>query len=402
MGERKMVAGSSLRLSTSRAFGALMVAVLMVHCLSDAAPIGVETLEDAADAEFDNAELGEAAELAVGESDTETVGEMSDYAATIKKVEEDLKKKKDEAKKKFDENMKKASATFAKLYAPIKDGPAPALDSPLGTDGQSGVSSMAQWAFGAKVEAMSTIAHKKIEKMEKELEENRYRHFSTAVCKEVLQSNVPAIGDLKFNAERDRIDHELKHQKAELKRKIAYDRADMGHKIASFKLWEKDSSWEADGGLTGPDPDLTHMMTSGQSNKMGASRVGELVQAAHWAFARQKAHAIESYSRNRKELKEQMKKSTEAHDLTLCRTGRKPENPQLRYELKKAKGALKQELTNMPADAVKAAEEKEKEKKEEEGEKQADAEGPGEEYGDLGEAGPGMSNSLDLPEAGRS
>merc|ERR1711998_204167 len=116
MGERKMVAGSSLRLSTSRAFGALMVAVLMVHCLSDAAPIGVETLEDAADAEFDNAELGEAAELAVGESDTETVGEMSDYAATkkkleegIKKVEEDLKKKKDEAKKKFDENMKKAS-----------------------------------------------------------------------------------------------------------------------------------------------------------------------------------------------------------------------------------------------------------------------------------------------------
>merc|ERR1711998_466481 len=372
MGERKMVAGSSLRLSTSRAFGALMVAVLMVHCLSDAAPIGVETLEDAADAEFDNAELGEAAELAVGESDTETVGEMSDYAATIKKVEEDLKKKKEDAKKKFDENMKEASATFAKLYAPIKDGPAPALESPLGTDGQSGVSSMAQWAFGAKVEAMSTIAHKKIEKMEKELEENRYRHFSTAVCKEVLQSNVPAIGDLKFNAERDRIDHELKHQKAELKHKIAYDRADMGHKIASFKLWEKDSAWEADGGLTGPDPDLTHMMTEGQSHKMGASRVGELVQAAHWAFARQKAHAIEFYSRNKRELKKQLKKITEAHDLTLCRTGRKPENPQLKYELEKAKGSLQKELANAPPEAQKAAAEKEQQKKVEEQQKKVD------------------------------
>merc|ERR1711998_117634 len=239
MGERKMVAGSSLRLSTSRAFGALMVAVLMVHCLSDAAPIGVETLEDAADAEFDNAELGEAAALAVDESATETVGEMSDYAATkkkledeIKKTEDALKKKKDAAKAKFDESRKKTSSTFAKLYAPVKDGPAPALESPLGTDGQSGVSSMAQWAFATQVEAMSTIAHKKIEKLEKELEDNRYRHFSTAVCKEVLQSNVPAIGDLKFKAERDRIEKELKKQKDALKHKIAYDRADMGHKIA--------------------------------------------------------------------------------------------------------------------------------------------------------------------------
>jgi len=327
-----------------------------------------------------------------------------------------LKKKKAAAKKNFDEQMKKTSATFAKLYAPIKKGPAPALESPLGNEGQSGVSSMAQWAFASQVEAFSTIAHKKIEKLEKELDENRYRHFSTAVCKEVLQSKEPAIGDLKFKAERERIDEEQKKQKKQLRQKIAFDRADMGHKIASFKLWQKDSSWEADGGLTGPDPDITHMMTQGQSHKMGASRVGELVQAAHWAFARQKAHAIEFWERNRNELKKQLKKLTTQHDLTLCRTGRKPENPELKYQLDKAKGALKQELSNMPADAQKAAEEKEAEKKVEETEKkveaakkaeESDAKASGDaaaapaEYGDLGEAGP-EAPSLDLPETGRS
>ena len=146
----------------------------------------------------------------------------------------------------------------------------------------------------------------------------------------------------------------------------------MGHKIASFKLWQNDESWAADGGMTGPDPAVTHMMAEGASHKMGASRVGELVQAAHvcstlltihfddcrlaqWAFARQKAHAIDSWERNRGELQKQLKTLTEAHDLTLCRTGRKPENPQLRYQLKKAKGSLKNELQSMPADVQKAA-----------------------------------------------
>merc|ERR1711959_208953 len=101
-------------------------------------------------------------------------------------------------------------------------------------------------------------------------------------------------------------------------------------------------------------------MTEGQSHKMGASRVGELVQAAHWAFARQKAHAIDFWERNRDELKKQLKKLTESHDLTLCRTGRKPENPQLKYELAKAKGSLKQELANAPPEVQKEAAEKEK------------------------------------------
>merc|ERR1719409_2430504 len=140
--------------------------------------------------------------------------------------------------------MKKASATFAKLYAPKKKGAPPLLDSPLGTDGQSGVSSMAQWAYATQVEALTKIAHKKIAKYHKELDENRFRHFSTAVCKEVLKSKVPAIGDIAFKMKREKIEKQQKDQK-----------------IAPFKLWERDSSWAADGGLTGPDPDTVHMMT---------------------------------------------------------------------------------------------------------------------------------------------
>merc|ERR1711990_204674 len=222
---------------------------------------------------------------------------------------------------------------------------------------------MAQWAYARTCETLSKIAHKKMEKIEKELDENRYRHFSTAVCKEVLQSKVDAIGDLKFQADEKNIDKQLAEQKKQLAKKIAYDRADMGHKVASYKLWEQDSAWAGDGGLTGQDPDMTHMMTEGQNHKMGASRVGELVQAAHWAFARQKAHAIEFYERNRRELMKEKAKITEAHDLTLCRTGRKPPNPQLKYELEKAKGSLAKQLANMPAEAQEKAKEADAEKK---------------------------------------
>lgn len=388
---------------------ACAVAVVLIHCL-DAAPLmsaDVESLRDAADAEeFANNDLGESAEAGVEASEVQEVGEMADYGATkkklegeIKKIEEDLKKKKDAAKKNFDASMKKTSATFAKLYAPAKKGPAPLLDSPLGTDGQSGVSSLGSWAYAHTCQVLTTIAHKKIAKLEKELDENRYRHFSTAVCKEVLQSKVDAIGDLKYQADEKSIDKQLAEQKQQLAHKIAYDRADMGHKVASYKLWEQDSAWAGDGGLTGQDPDMTHMMTEGQNNKMGASRVGELVQAAHWAYARQKAHAIEFYARNRKELMAQKKKLTEAHDLTLCRTGRKPPNPQLKYELDKAKKGLAKQLSNMPAEAQEKAKAAESEKKEEAAEKKVEtakkeekeaekkSEAPAkEEEGDLGES----------------
>jgi hypothetical protein len=387
------------------------VAVVLIHCL-DAAPImnaDVEALSDAAAAEeFSNNDLGESAEVGMEATEVEEVGEMADYAATkkklegeLKKIEEDLKKKKAAAKKNFDDQMKKTSATFAKLYAPKKKGPSPLLDSPLGTDGQSGVSNMAQWAYAHTCETLSKLAHKKMEKIEKEMDENRYRHFSTAVCKEVLQSKVDAIGDLKFAAEEKRINGQLKEQKASLAKKMAYDRADMGNKVASYKVWERDQAWASDGGLTGQDADMTHMMTEGQNHKMGASRVGELVQAAHWAFARQKAHAIEFYERNRRELMKEKAKITEAHDLTLCRTGRKPPNPQLKYELQKAKGSLAKQLANMPAEAqeqakeaeekksVEGAEKKVEEAKKEEKEEEKKAEEPKaseEDQGDLGES----------------
>merc|ERR1711998_227940 len=102
--------------------------------------------------------------------ETEQAGEGAEYAAKkkklegkIKKVEKDLKKKKAAAKKKFDTQMKKASKVFAKLYAPIKKGPTPKLNSPLGSDGQSGISSMARWAYATSVASWSKIAHKKID-----------------------------------------------------------------------------------------------------------------------------------------------------------------------------------------------------------------------------------------------
>lgn len=385
--------------------------------LADAAPIGAVALNDAAEAEYaSQQDLGESVDDAADEA--AEVGEMEDYKTTkkklegeIKKVEDGLKKQKATAKKGFDAQMKKASKTFAKLYAPSKKGPSPELQSPLGTDGQSGISSMAQWAFASRVEALTRIAHKKIAKLEKQLDENRFAHFSTAVCKEVLKSKVQAIGDIKFKMERESIESKLKQEKAALEKKIAFDRADMQHKVASFKLWERDSSWAADGGMTGPDPDSVRMMTEGAAHKMGASRVGELVQAAHWAFARQKVHAFEFYSRNRKKLKEELKKVTKQHDLTLCRTGRKPENPQLKYELNKAKKGLKKELENMPAAAQAKAKEKAAEKKADKAEKKVEAakkeekkeekkaEKPKEEDDsdeDLGEAGPGELDETNL------
>merc|ERR1719261_664807 len=63
-----------------------------------------------------------------------------------------------------------------------------------------------------------------------------------------------------------------------------------------------------DGGITGPDPTKTHMLSPGETMKMSASRVGELKQAAHWAFARAKANSINVWERNRKKLLKQMKK----------------------------------------------------------------------------------------------
>merc|ERR1712159_753778 len=267
--------------------------------------------------------------------------------------------------------MKKTSKIFAKLYAPIKKGPSPKLGAPLGMDGQSGISSMARWAFATQVAAWVKLAHKKIDRYEMLLQENRFRHFSTAVCKEVLKSKVDAIGDLQYKKKKSDVMKALKKQKKMLNQKVAFDRADMEHKVASFTLWNKNTEFAANGGIAGYDPKKTHMMTSGQSHKMGSSRQGELVQAAHWAFARQKAHAIDFYGTNVAKLKKRRDLYQKQHDLTLCRTGRKPNSPHLKFELERAKKALKKQIKKMPAKAKKKATKKALKKKAKKAKKKA-------------------------------
>jgi len=388
-------------------YGAVLCILVVCVTHSDGAPLStdVEVLGDAGDED-----LGESMALSAEASDTEGVGEMAMYASTKKKLEgkiktvyAGLKKKSAAAKKKFNAQMKKSSKIFAKLYAPIKTGPSPKLNSPLGDDGQAGISSMARWAYASSVSTWTKIAHKKVARYEKLLAENRYRHFSTAVCKEVLKSKVNAIGDMQYKKKKTDLKRGLKKQKVALKKKLAFDRADMEHKVASFKLWQENSKFAADGGVAGPDPKKTHMLTAGQAHKMGASRLGELTQAAHWAYARQKAHTFAVYSRNVKKLKKRLKKTQKQHDLTLCRTGRKPNSPQLKFELKRAKKKLKKELKKMPAKAQKKAAKKALKKKMAKNKKKikkAKAKTKGakkkggkeEEYGDLGESGPDDDN----------
>merc|ERR1711934_701359 len=130
-------------------------------------------------------------------------------------------------------------------------------------------------------------------------------------------------------------------------------------------------------------------MTTGQSDKMAQSKEGELVQAAHWAFARQKAHALSFYDRNVGILKKRKMKLQKQHDLTLCRTGRKPNSPHLKFELKRAKKALKKQIKKMPAKAKKKAAKKALKKKAKKAKKK------GEEMSedhDLGESGPDSSD----------
>merc|ERR1712072_181097 len=106
-----------------------------------------------------------------------------------------------------------------------------------------------------------------------------------------------------------------------------------------------------------------HLMNAGQTAKAADSKFGELVQAAHWAFARQKAHAIDFYARNVKLLKKRQQKAQLQHDLTLCRTGRRPNSPQLKFEMKMAKAKLKKQIKKMPAKAMVAAQKKKLRKK---------------------------------------
>merc|ERR1712072_1468866 len=316
----------------------------------------------------DISDLGESSAVAEGGEDIAAVADYKStktkYEGLIKKVKASLKKKKAKAKKHFDAQMKKFHTTFAKLYAPIKSGPKPTLDSPLGADGMSGMSGMARWAYSTQVAAFTKAAHRKMARYETLLQENYYRHFSTAVCKEVLQKKVPAIGDLEWKRKNKKIKGMLKAQKASLNQKVAFDRADMQHKIASFKVWNKNAEFAVNGGAGyEPNKKKTKMMSSGQDAKLQNGKYGELVHAAHWAFAKQKAHAIEFYDRNVEKLKKRLKKVRTQHDLTLCRTGRKPNSPMLKFQLKRAKSKLKKQLTKMPAKAQKKAAKKKLKKK---------------------------------------
>merc|ERR1712178_513191 len=96
-------------------------------------------------------------------------------------------------------------------------------------------------------------------------------------------------------------------------------------------------------------------------------------------------------------LKKRLKKAQKQHDLTLCRTGRKPNSPQLKFELKRAKKQLKKQIKKMPAKAQKKAAKKAlkkklaKQKKKVSKAKKKKKKKGGEEYGDegdLGESGP--------------
>merc|ERR1712139_266355 len=352
-----------VKMRVAMRLAALVVIAAMLHS-ADAVLLN--------DAEFDGdgQDLGESADMESDQSALNEVGAMASYTATkkkyeglIKKVKAGLKKKKAKAKKKFDAQMAQSAKTFAKLYAPIKGAKKNEMGAPLGSDGQSGISSMVRWAYATQVANWVKLAHKKMARYELMLQENRFRHFSTGVCKEVLKSKVDAIGDLQYKKKKSDIKKALKKQKVMLNQKVAFDRADMQHKEASFAVWNKGSQWAANGGLMGQDKKKAHMMTAGENKKMGDSRLGELTQAAHWAFARQKAHAISFYERNVSILKKRLKKVTKQHDLTLCRTGRKPNSPQLKFELKRAKKSLKKQIKKMPAKAQKKAAKKALKKK---------------------------------------
>merc|ERR1711934_296081 len=224
------------------------------------------------------------------------------------------------------------------------------------------------------------------------LEENRYQHFSTAVCAEVLKSGVHAIGDMQYTAKKKKIIEQMDVQKAGLKRKMAYDKADMEHKLASYQLWSQDSTTAAMGGFLGKDgPKTPRMMSDGSVSKTSASQLGELTQAAHWAYAQQRTHNYEVFDHQIKLLKKKLETMRTRHDLTLCRTGRKPESPELKYRLKQAKKNLKQEIAKLPAapgesqEEEKEAEKEKEEKKEEEKKEEKKEEEKKEEKPELGE-----------------
>merc|ERR1712199_60304 len=96
------------------------------------------------------------------------------------------------------------------------------------------------------------------------------------------------------------------------------------------------------------DPKAPRMMSDGSVSKTAASQLGELTQAAHWAYAQQRTHNYEVFDHQMKLLKKKLENLRTQHDLTLCRTGTKPESPELKYRLSQAKNKFKQEIAKLP------------------------------------------------------
>merc|ERR1712195_150490 len=262
-----------------------LVAILAVQLF--AAGAEVEGLKD-----FELGDLGEDAAIDsrefLGEGEMEFLQkEAGDYAAVKKKLEGEIKsinagvkKKKVLAKKEYDAQMKKYSKTFVKLYSSM-----PAKG------GMGGMSDMSRWAYTRQIASWTEKAHKMVESKEIELEENRYNHFSTAVCAEVLKTKVTAIGDLQYNSKRNKFLKVLKNLKFSLARKLKYDRADMDHKVAGYKLWSSNEHTKEKGGFMGfEDKTKPRMMSDADVSKTATGQINKLKQAAHWAYAQQRTH----------------------------------------------------------------------------------------------------------------
>lgn len=71
-------------------------------------------------------------------------------------------------------------------------------------------------------------------------------------------------------------------------------------------------------------------------------------------------------------LKKKLETLRTRHDLTLCRTGRKPESPELKYRLKQAKKNLKQEIAKLPEAGEEATQKEESKADDKKAEKKAE------------------------------
>merc|ERR1712072_1660527 len=93
------------------------------------------------------------------------------------------------------------------------------------------------------------------------------------------------------------------------------------------------------------------------------SDISDLGESSAVAEGGEDIAAVADYKSTKTKYEGLIKKVRTQHDLTLCRTGRKPNSPMLKFQLKRAKSKLKKQLTKMPAKAQKKAAKKKLKKK---------------------------------------